>query len=441
MCARATLMAAMLPLACGPAMAQVIDFTSIEAMIKRGDAAAAYALLDPHEVNYAGDADFDYLFGIAALESGHAERSRAALERLLLNNPDFTGARLSLARAHAALGDKARARQEFQSVLAADPPAATRALVARYLAALDGDAASTPATRTVGFIEGSAGRDTNINLATDQEQVFVPLFGVNFALPPASVALRANYLGLGGGGAVEHVLNDRYTVFAGAGVRLRYNSGTSLYDSNDAEARAGVQYAQGPFMARLGLVGDRYYLDRQPYRNIEGVLGEWRYQSDARNQLSVFAQDSRIRYLPSDIVSFSGDQAIAGAGWLRSFDDGGRSYAFAGAYGGRDRATEHRDDGDKAILGIRFAAQWITGGASEGFAYASAASGRYNQVNPNYLVQRRDVQYDAGVGVNWRFAQDWSLRPQLAYTHNDSNIEVYDYNRYDLSITLRRDFR
>jgi tetratricopeptide (TPR) repeat protein len=441
MCARATLLAAILPLACGPAMAQVIDFTAIEAMIKRGDAAAAYAFLDRHEVNYAGDADFDYLFGLAALESGHPERARAALARLLLNNPDFTGARLSLARAYAALGDKARARSEFQAVLTADPPLATRELVARYLAALDSETAAPTATRAVGFIEGSAGRDTNINLATDQEQVFVPLFGANFALPPASVALRANYLGVGAGGAVEHALNDRYTVFAGAGVKLRYNSGTSLYDADDAEARAGVQYAQGPYLARLGVLGDRYYLGRQPSRNIDGVLGEWRLQTDARNQLSLFAQDSRIRYLPADIVSFSGDQAIAGAGWLHSFDDAGRAYVFGGAYGGRDRATEQRDDGDKAILGIRVAAQWITGGASEAFAYASAASGRYNQVNTTFGVQRRDVQYDAGIGINWRFAQDWSLRPQAAYTHNDSNIELYDYNRYDLSITLRRDFR
>jgi hypothetical protein len=438
---QATLVAAMFPFACGAAVSQVLDFAAIEAMIKRGEAAAAYALLDPHEFNYAGDADFDYLLGIAALESGHAERSRAALERLLLNDPGLTGARLYLARACAALGDKVRARSEFQAVLAANPPQATRDQVAGYLAALDAAAASAPATRAAAFLEASAGRDTNINLATAQDQVFVPLFGVNIALPPTSVALRSNYVGAAGGAAVEHDLNDRYTAYGALNIRLQDNAQTSLYDSDDYEARAGLQYAQGPQLARLGLVSDRYYLDHQGYRSIDGVLGEWRIQADARNQASLFAQDSRIRYLQPDTVSFSGDQTLAGGGWLHSFDDSGRSYAFAGVFGGRDRATDHREDGDKVILGIRTAGQWSIGETGEWFAYASAASGRYDLTNPIYMVQRRDLQYDAGIGINWRFAAYWTLRPQVSFTHNDSNIEVYDYNRYDLSITLRRDFR
>jgi hypothetical protein len=437
----ATLIAAVLPFACGAALAQIIDFSSIEAMIKRGDAAAAYALLDPHEFNYAGDADFDYLLGIAALESGHPERSRAALERLLLNNPDLVGARLNLARAYAALGDKGRARSEFQTVLAANPPQATRDLVAIYLQVLDAEVVAPPQTRTAAYLEGSVGRDTNINLATGQDQIFIPLFGIDFSLPPASVALKENYLGLGGGAAIEHDFSDHYSGFAAATARLQDNAQTSLYDSQDYEARAGVQYAQGAHLARLGLVSDRYYLDSQGYRSIDGLLGEWRIQTDGHNQASLFAQDSRIRYLQPDTASFSGAQSLAGAGWLRSFDDSGRNYAFAGVFGGRDRATDHREDGDKAILGMRVAAQWSIDGSSEWFTFASAASGRYDQTNPNFLVQRRDLQYDAGVGVNWRFAPGWALRPQLSYTRNDSNIELYDYNRYDLSITLRRDFR
>ena len=75
--ARSSLVAMLplLPFTCGVACAQVLDFPAIEAMIKRGEFTQAYALLDSHEVKYAGDADFDYLFGIAALESGHPARS------------------------------------------------------------------------------------------------------------------------------------------------------------------------------------------------------------------------------------------------------------------------------------------------------------------------------------------------------------------------------
>jgi outer membrane protein len=438
--ADATLLAALLPLACGTASAQVLDFSAIEAMVKRGEFTQAYALLAPHEVKYAGDADFDYLFGLAALESGHPQRARAALERLLLANPDLTGARLNLARAYAALGDKARARSEFQAVLATNPPQATRDAVARYLATLD-KAENEPRNQVAGYLEGTVGRDSNINLATASDQVFVPLFGINFTLPPASVALRSDYAGINGGVAVEHPLNDRLTAFGILGAKLRDNASTSIYNSQEGEARAGLQYALGAQSLKVGLIGDRYNLDHQGYRTIAGYLGEWRLQADARNQVSVFAQDCRIHYLQEAVASFSGEQTLAGAGWLKSFDDASRSYLFAGAYGGRDRATQQRDDGDKVILGLRLAAQLAAGGSGEWFAYGSATSGRYGDMNPNFLVTRVDKQYDAGFGYSWRFAPDWSLRPQLAYTRNDSNIELYAYNRYDLSITLHRDFR
>ncbi len=439
-----TTLLAMLPLApfaCGAAYAQVLDFPAIEAMIKRGEFTQAYALLDSHEVKYAGDADFDYLFGVAALESGHPARSRAALERLLLVNPELAGARLNLARAYAALGDKARARGEFQMVLAANPPQATRDAVARYLATLDSTAAAGPRNRIAGYLETAVGRDTNINLATGANEVYVPLFGINFALPPASVALRDNYASMAAAAGIEHGLDEHFTAFGIASVKLRNNQHTSLYDSEEAEIRAGLQYAEGARLGRLGLIADRYNLDHQGYRNITGVLGEWRVQLDENNQANVFAQDSRIRYLQSSATSFSGEQTLLGAGWLRNFDQAGRSYVFTGAYGGRDRATEQRDDGDKVILGARVALQWSAGASGEWFGFASAAIGRYLDLNPNFLVTRSDRQYDAGFGFNWRLAPDWSLRPQLSYTRNSSNIELYDYNRYDLSITLRRDFR
>jgi outer membrane protein len=436
-----TLVAAMLPFACGAAFAQLLDFPAIEAMIKHGDAAAAYAILDPHEFNYAGDADYDYLLGLAALESGHPDRARAALERLLRANPDLTGARVSLGRAYLELGEKVRARGEFELVLAANPPQATRDLVAGYLRTLEADMGVPKPTRGAGYVEATAGRDSNIDLATAQDQIFVPLFGVNFALPPGSGAIAENYLGFGAGAAVEHDFDDRISGFAAATAKVQDNAHVAMYNTQDFEARAGLQYAEGAHIVRLGFVGDRYYLGGQDYRSIDGMLGEWRIQTGAGDQASLFAQDSRIRYLQPDIASFSGDQTLAGAGWLHSFDDAGRRYAFAGLFGGRDRATDHREDGDKAIVGARVAGQWTLSERGEVFAYTSAASGRYDQLNPNFLVVRRDLQYDAGIGVNWRLAPGWSLRPQLSYTRNDSNIELYGYNRYDLSITLRRDIR
>jgi len=51
----------------------------------------------------AGNLDYDYLLGIAALDSGQPDKASLALERVLAVTPDYVGAGSILARAYFAL--------------------------------------------------------------------------------------------------------------------------------------------------------------------------------------------------------------------------------------------------------------------------------------------------------------------------------------------------
>ena len=64
----------------------------------------------------------------------------------------------------------------------------------------------------------------------------------------------------------------------------------------------------------------------------------------------------------------------------------------------------------------------------------------YNGVEPLFLVERRDNQYDARLGMSYLFAPKWTLTPQVAYTNNQSNIELNEYDRTVASVSVRRDF-
>lgn len=139
------------------------DLKRADELVKSGRAAEAYDLLAPFEDRLSGNVEYDYLLGIAALDSNKSDRATLAFERLLAVNPNFAGARLDMARAYFQLGDISRAKAEFDAVLSQDPPAQAREIIARYTAAIE--AAEKAKLRTIRFYaEYTLGRDNNEQL-------------------------------------------------------------------------------------------------------------------------------------------------------------------------------------------------------------------------------------------------------------------------------------
>ena len=93
----------------------------IKALIEKGDSKAAYELGRKYP-DQLGEPAFDFYFGVAAIDSGHAGEGVLALERYVVNFPDNHNARLELARGYFVMGDDQRAREEFNNVLKLNPP-------------------------------------------------------------------------------------------------------------------------------------------------------------------------------------------------------------------------------------------------------------------------------------------------------------------------------
>jgi hypothetical protein len=129
----------------------------------------------------------------------------------------------------------------------------------------------------------------------------------------------------------------------------------------------------------------------------------------------------------------------------------GKSTLFGSLYHGTENdvstiittATPNggRTDGAKRFSGLRVGGQTASSEKTTLFANAGAQFGDYSKVNPFFLNQRIDRLYDLTVGANWHWDKLWTLRPQLNYSKNDSNIVIYGFNRMDVSLNVRRDFR
>jgi opacity protein-like surface antigen len=133
------------------------------------------------------------------------------------------------------------------------------------------------------------------------------------------------------------------------------------------------------------------------------------------------------------------DQALASVGWLHVLASG-RTLFSVNLNGGHEEDVGERQDGAAWLGGARLFAQTALTDRIGLFGTAGAQYTDYDAFNETFLVRRADTLYDVTIGLNWQFVDRWTVRPQVQYTRNVSNIDLYDFERADFSISLRRDF-
>ncbi|MFA5241029.1 MAG: porin family protein [Sulfuricella sp.] len=427
------------------AMAAPPDMIKAQSLMAAGRAGDAYALLAPAEFEMAGKVDYDYLLGTAALDSGRPDKATLAFERVLAVNPSHYGARLDLARAYYALGDHERAGTEFGQIMKQNPPVLARTIIEQYLAAIENHL--NPQTRFTGYVEAAFGHDTNVNVASSNSTMYIPIFGASFSLVSSNQATQDNYMSFGGGGEVTIPVRQGLSLFAGLEGKKRENFEQNGYNTSSIDGRIGMNIGADKNVLRLALQKGGFYLDDHYNRDTTGLTGEWRHIPDPRNQFSIFGQYAQLRYdrdkLGNDLSSNDVDQTIIGGGWLHALDEGGSSVLFGSLYAGSEHAVEQiqRIDGDQDFAGFRAGGQTRLNDSSSVFASAGYKYGSYSRRNLLFLDYRRDHQYDLNIGLNWVPVRNWTVRPQISYTRNESTIAMNDYDRTDISATVRHDFK
>jgi tetratricopeptide (TPR) repeat protein len=430
---RAVLAAGLVALAAA-AVAQEPDLARAEALVRAGQYAEAYTLLEPFEDRMAGDLKFDYLLARAALESGRPSKASFIYERILAVEPNYVGVRLEMGRAYLALNDYARARLEFETVLRFDNlPPDLREQAQIYARAAD---RFLEGRRLVGYGYAEVGLGWDSNPLSSPAIRSLETAAGPIPLPGAK---SATYLGVTAGGEGIYALDNKWSIYAGGDGRLRTYSDVSVANYQSLDGRLGVGYADGRFNARLGGTGGYYWLDDTNTRAAWGGAADVRYLLDNRDQLTFNAAATRFEYIPVPLKVNNFNLYAGAAGWLRAFNEGRAAFGLT-VTGGYEDATGGRIDGNAPFYGGRVTLQSTLTDTIGGFVLGGAARRNYQSENVLFETKRRDTLYDVTAGVTWSFATGWSLRPQVVYLKNTSNIDLYDYDRTDVSVNLRKDF-
>lgn len=427
---------------------------NISTLLNQGKAEQAYALLQPLEFNYAGDEHFDYLLGIAALDSGRPDMATFVLERLLAVNPDHLAARLEMARAYYQLGDFQRARTEFTVILKQNPSPASKHNIEKYLEAI-AEKNMGQRTKISGYLEGLVGHDNNVNYSNNESQIFINRTNSFSPLSPNNVQVADNYYGLAAGGEFGYSLNSHWRIYASGDARQRQYNSLSQFDSLNLDIRAGVLYDAKPNRIRTSILSGRYNLNGARLSKTTGYKVDWQYTLNPGNQLNTFAQFVQYRFADLLLQPNDVDQRSIGFGWLHILASGKSNLSGSLHYGKEQDVAPvistpvfgilnpggGRNDGGKRFSGLRVGGQTAVGESTTLYTNAGTQTSNYDKVNYNFLRARDDRLHDVKIGADWQWNKFWKLRPQLSYARNNSNINLYTYNRLEFSVALRRDFR
>ncbi len=417
------------------------DAVLIEAdhFIRQGNFAAAYKLLEPLEYVRAGETNFDYLFGISAVESGNATRGVFALERVLAQDPNNTDARAEMAKAHFILGETETSKAEFNNVLIQNPDEKTKKTIEKMLTSID--KLDGTGTTYGAYLDFGLGWDSNVSSAPNLNSIAVPFFGgAVFNLGNGAKALSDQFLSVAGGISFRHPFSSQVAGFGSVSSANRFNDDEHAFDTEVLDFSAGLDFrpsADNTF--NLALQDNHFSLNDNNFRRAYGASAQWLHNFDANNQAGLYGQYSRLNYSGNEIRN--ANRGILGVNAGHVFQGDLQPILFASFYGGKEDARNSNVSFlDQNIWGLRTGGQLKFDPNWQAFATFSYELRNYQGLDPAFLKERSDDQYDASIGLRYSPIRDLSIRPQISFTRNNSNILIDEYSRGIISINIRKDF-
>jgi tetratricopeptide (TPR) repeat protein len=423
-------------------------------LLQAGNAKQAYEVLHPLEATRAGDPEFDYLLGVASLDSGHIDDAIIAFERVLAVMPNHAGARMDLARAYYASGAFDLAEAAFLRLQLLNPPPTAQAAIARYLSAIRQRRNQTQAG-WLGYTELGIGYDSNITgVPRDFGAAALQSFNLVGIEPTGNAVKRSapyvqGILGLD----YSRPIQQGWNFFTAGDFLGRAYRHESDFNIGSADVRGGAGLNRGPTQWRFA--ADYLYYqqkgdapgDPQPTndRHMLGFSADWRHATDPRTQVGLGLQYNVVRFPTQEVEDFN--QVYLSASYLHTFEQKGVPLIYVTGFVTDDHAINTLPDGEttksKNLAGLRLFGQYSLDPKLQIFAGLGAIYRRdKDDYDRSTTVQHgRDTFGEASAGLFWSFQKTCGMRVLYAYTRNNSNIDIYDFNRSEISTTIRCELR
>jgi tetratricopeptide (TPR) repeat protein len=402
-------------------------YLQAESLLAGGHTRNAYELLRAYESELSGNPYFDYLLGVASLDSGYTSEAILSLQRAAAAAPDFSGARMELARAHYEAAEYGTAQAMFAALLNEDPPPAVREAITGYIDAINARP-SLPPSRFSPYGELFTGHDSNANGSTDNEQF------LGFALSPENQATDSMFFEAAAGFDWNLPRSTNFAWYVGARASYRENPDASFVDAGIVSGLLSMNWRNGAYFGRAGV--DAYAATRdgesnQAYGGVNVLLGR---TLSERWDLSLALRSGALSY----------DESIEVLDVTRTLYTLATAYRFATqgrlsieAIGGNDDARQSGSPYGNSKAGGRVA---ITAALREKTFLSASIGYLASDYDGLFFGAAREDRQTSSF-LQFEFHDVWTngliLAPRLRYIDNESDIDLYSYHRTELGLMIR----
>ena len=407
-------------------------FQQANLLLKQKNFSALYTYLLPHELSYAGNEHYDYLLGLAALESDKANIAVQILQRAVDMDAMFSGARMALARAYYSTGDYERARHHFELLLLQEPPEQAQTVIKQYLINIDLQAKKyTPHLYT--WFEGSLGYDTNANASTEQDLFY------GFKLDDKNIETASSFASLNAGSYYSHPITAQSRFAASTNIGHRANPSASYVDLTYLSIDGQFHHKFEPFSAYGFLRTTATLIDNDfNQQSIELHSGLDYIASQTVNfnvHLTIADQQFTDELSIQDTMSY--------AIWLTSTKTT-KSNSLVGFSVGL--ATDDSSQTDSPYSNNKVSARLfyripVSNALRANFQLASYQTD-YDE-EPGFFGEiRKDKRYSGSAALTWLnfIGEQWQMTARLSLTNHQSNVSLYEFQRAELGLSVRKTF-
>lgn len=410
-------------------------------LLKQGKPEAAYQLLSMLESHYSFDPQYNYLFGVAALQTKHYSQARNAFERTLLLQPANAGAYLDLAITEIELSNFDEARRLLREVKHRfNPPPKINRIIDAHLARIT--AALAPRNKLSGRIFIGTGYTDNVNNGVDKSLVELDLGSGPVLLPVSNNSQSSpdNYYETGAAlnysisqGRWHHQLSSAlqhndYQSMTEFNTTNAFISSLSRYNYERSQLEASAYYST------VWLAGD-------DYQSSTSIAALHSYQLPSELKLTSQLRLSQVSYTQTPNNNIRRSEAtlyISRPVTLQGIN----SLIQGSIRAGKDIALSNRAGGDQQHWQLGTAV--ITKLSPKGLARLSLTVGDDTDstiYNPALLGNkiRSTRKLKVSASYSHSLSKKWSLTARLNLSRHRSNIDLFTTDTNELSLRLSYD--